>query len=355
MYKISILEGDGIGPEIVDSTVKVLKAIEKSVGEQIFEFIYLPVGLEAYKRFGSTFPERTKNMLYTCDGAILGPVTTHLYDPEQNMVNPSAAVRTIYDLYANIRPVRSTPRSNFPGVDLVTIREATEGMYADRNLYKGTGEIMPDKDTVLSIGRVTRNSTRRIAKVAFEVANERNKYVSIIHKANVLREGCGLFLEESRNISKSYQEVKVDDYHIDAFAMYLVQHPEKFDVIVTTNMFGDILSDEAAGLVGGLGFAPGLNMGDNFAVAQAAHGSAPSIAGKNLANPIAEILSAQLMIQWLAKNCDDQQLYNFSNILKKAVWSTIDQNIVWPFDVGGHSSNKEICEAIIKKIDSVHI
>lgn len=355
MYKISILKGDGIGPEIVDSTVEVLKAIEKSLGEQIFEFIYLPVGLAAYKQFGETFPEGTKNALYTCDGAILGPVTTHLYDPEKNMVNPSAAVRTIYDLYANIRPVRSTPRSNFPGIDLVTVREATEGMYADRNLYKGPGEIMPDKDTVLSLGRVTRKSSKRIAKVAFEMANERDKYVSIVHKANVLREGCGLFIEECRNVSQFYQKVKVDDYHIDAFAMYLVQHPEKFDVIVTTNMFGDILSDEAAGLVGGLGFAPGLNAGDNFAVAQAAHGSAPSIAGKNLANPIAEILSAQLMIQWLAKKRNDSQLRTVSNILDKAVWSIINQNVIWPYDVGGSSSTKEICEEIVKEIDGIHI
>jgi 3-isopropylmalate dehydrogenase len=345
------MEGDGIGPEVVGCAVKVLRSAEKKLGKEIFKFVNLPIGLKAYEQCGSTFPDKTRKDLQACDCAILGPVSTHLYEFDQNMPNPSAIVRTKFDLYANIRPVRSTPQGKFQGVDLVIVREGTEGMYADRNLYTGSGEIMPDKDTVLSFRKVSSKSSQRIAKTAFEIAKDRGKYISIIHKANVLRNGCGLFLNESRNVGKSYTDIFIDDYHVDAFAMYLVQHPEKYDVILTTNMFGDILSDEAAGLVGGLGFAPGLNAGKNFAIAQAAHGSAPSIAGKNVANPIAEILSASLMIDWLAKKHNDSLLNKLGSIIDKAVWSIIEKNIIYPFDVGGKTTTEEICEAITSEFE----
>lgn len=350
MYKISVLEGDGIGPEIMDSTIRILKVIEEKINVQLFDFVYAPVGLKAYEEFGDTFPDQTKELMGACDGAILGPVSTHLYEPEKNMVNPSAAVRTDFDLYANLRPVRSIPSSKFSNVDLFIVREGTEGMYADRNLYRGPGEIMPDENMVLSLGRVTRKSSNRIASIAFQIANERKKHVSIVHKANVLRKGGGLFLQENHKVSESYEDIKVDDYHIDAFAMHLVQQPAQFDVVVTTNMFGDILSDEAAGLVGGLGFAPGLNVGDHFVVAQAAHGSAPTIAGQNLANPIAEILSAQMLLGWMAKKHRDQRLSQMSKMLETAVWETIDEENIRPFDVGGNTTTDQICEAIIEKV-----
>ena len=350
MYKIAVLKGDGIGPEIVDSTIQVLKALEEKINISMFEYINLPVGLGAYEKSRSTFPEETKEVMSQCDGAILGPVSTHIYDPVRNMENPSAVVRTKFGLYANLRPIRSIPSSKFQGVDLVIVREATEGIYGDRNLYSGPGEIMPDKDTVLSFRRVTRKSSERIAKIAFKIANERKRHVSIIHKANVLRYGCGLFLEENLKVSRSYENVQVDDYHIDAFAMYLVQHPEQFDVIVTTNMFGDILSDEAAGLIGGLGFAPGLNVGSDFVVAQAAHGSAPSIAGKNVANPIAEILSSQLMLSWMGRKYQDKLLDDMSNLLKVSVWKAIEEENIQPIDLGGNSSTDQICSEIINQI-----
>ncbi|MDY0393538.1 isocitrate/isopropylmalate family dehydrogenase [Virgibacillus halophilus] len=191
------MEGDGIGPEIVASTLKVLMAAEQRVGKKSFEFVSLPIGLKAYEMYGSTFPVISGSELYACDGAILGPVSTHLYDPKENMPNPSAIIRTKYRLYANIRPIRSTPRSKFKGVDLVIVREGTEGMYADRNMFNGSGEMMPNEDTVLSFRKVSREASRKIAEVALEIANDREKYITIVHKANVLRNGCGLFFRRS--------------------------------------------------------------------------------------------------------------------------------------------------------------
>jgi 3-isopropylmalate dehydrogenase len=354
-YRIAVMEGDGIGPEIVRETVKVLEAIQSVVSDLEFRFEKLPIGLEAYVNCGSTLPEATLERLRQCHAGILGPLTTHLYEKDNpNTVNASGALRKRFDLYANIRPARNVPgvHTKFDGVDLIVVRENTEGMYADRNLHYGSGEVMPDPDTVLSFRVVTRKASERLAKVGLELASSRRKHVSLVHKMNVLHKGCGMFVESCRNMAKAYPQIELDDYHIDAFALHLVQRPQDFDVIVTTNMFGDILSDLTAGLVGGLGLAPGLNLGDDFMIAQATHGSAPTIANKGIANPAAEILSAKMMLDWLGIRNQDPQASKAASIIESAIHVVMTQGIKTP-DLGGTASTKDFGDAVVAQIEKI--
>ena len=352
-YVLGVMKGDGIGPEIVAETVKVLKATEAVFADLQFEYMELPVGLAAYEQEGSTLPAATVDALKQCHAAILGPLTTHIYEKDNpRMVNASGALRKTFDLYANIRPVQTFAgvNSKYSDIDLAVVRENTEGMYADRNLYYGHGEIMPDPHTVLSFRVVTRKASERIARVGLELANARKKkYASIIHKMNVLHKGCGMFVHTVRQVAQDFPQVKIDDYHIDAFALHLVQRPEDFDVIITTNMFGDILSDLTAGLVGGLGLAPGLNVGDHFMIAQAAHGSAPTIANKGIANPVAEILSAKMMLEWLAIRNRDGSAARAASLIEAAVEQVLLQGYKTP-DIGGNSSTSQCGDKIAEYI-----
>ncbi|MGO0062526.1 isocitrate/isopropylmalate dehydrogenase family protein [Brevibacillus fluminis] len=352
MYQIAVMEGDGIGPEIVKETVKVLQAVQSLAGGLQLELRWLPVGLQAYETHGSTLPTETLEGLRQCHAGILGPVTTHVYDTEADMVNPSGMLRKTFDLYANIRPAKSFPgvASRYDNVDMVIVRENTEGMYADRNLFAGQGEFMPDPDTVLSLRVVTRKASERLAKVGFELAKTRRQSLAVVHKKNVLRKGCGLFYDSCIEVGKAYEEVAIRDYHVDAFALYLVQKPEAFDVVVTTNMFGDILSDQAAGLVGGLGLAPGLNLGDSFMIAQATHGSAPEIAGKNIANPVAEILSAALMLEWLGIRHQDASAERAAALIRRGVERTLREGNKTP-DIRGSLTTSEYGDALVQAIE----
>ncbi|MCP8616322.1 isocitrate/isopropylmalate dehydrogenase family protein [Salirhabdus salicampi] len=352
-YVLGVMKGDGIGPEIVTETVKVIKAVESVFDNLKFELIELPVGLHAYETFGSTLPEETVKQLKQCDAGILGPLTTHSYEKDNpNTVNASGSLRKRFDLYANIRPARTFPgvQTKYSDIDLVIVRENTEGMYADRNLYYGNGEFMPDPDTVLSMRVVTRKGSERISRVGLELANARKKkYASLVHKMNVLDKGCGLFVNSAKQIAETYPKVKIDDYHVDAFALHLVQRPEDFDVIITTNMFGDILSDLTAGLVGGLGLAPGLNLGDNFMLAQATHGSAPTIADQGIANPSAEILSAKMMLEWLSIRNDDETPLKAAQLIENAVDHVLAKGIKTP-DLNGKASTSQFGDALVEYI-----
>lgn len=351
-YRIAVMEGDGIGPEIVEETLRVLRFVEELSHGLTIDYQYFPIGLSSFDEHGSTLPDETVAGLKRCDAGILGPLTTHSYETDNpNMINASGSLRKQFDLYANVRPAKSFTgvSSRFENVDLVIVRENTEGMYADRNLFYNTGEFMTDPDTVLSLRLITRNGSERLAKVGFELAVARNKKVSIVHKKNVLRQGCGLFYDSCHTIGNDYPNVEIDDYHVDAFAMHLVQSPEKFDVIVTTNMFGDILSDQAAGLVGGLGLAPGLNVGDTFLLAQATHGSAPDIAGENVANPISEILSAKMMLEWLGIRNNDQSALYAASLIEDGVEDTLSQGCKTK-DLGGNLSTKEFADYLIQII-----
>ncbi len=352
--RIVVLPGDGIGPEVVAAACRLLEAAAAAARAPI-ELIRKPVGLAAVESHGRTVPAETHEAVAAADGVLLGPVTTHIYDIfDPARANPSAYMRKTFDLFANLRPARS--RKGVPSVasdaDLVVMRENTEGFYADRNLMDGNGELRPNPDTVLSVRVVTRRASLRIARAGFALARARGakRRVSLVHKANVLRRGDGLFLECCRDVARDYPEIAVDDFHIDAAAMHLVLRPAHFDVIVTTNMYGDILSDEAAGLVGGLGLAPGLNAGERLAMAQAVHGSAPDIAGRGIANPAAEILSAAMLLDWLGVRHGTAPLRHAARAIDTAVDAALARGETSTPDLGGTATTAAFTDAVLRQL-----
>ncbi len=358
-YKLALLNGDGIGPEVVAGARTVLAAAAKVTGLEL-EFQQLPIGLEAYKKTGRTLPPETLEQLEECDGWIMGPLQTGSY-PKDDKDYPmsSGRIRKRFDLFANIRPVKAMLRNGAQkkdNVDLVIVRENTEDFFPNINLYKGHGEFWVDEDTVMSLRIIRRASCSRIAKVAFALARSRNqkKLVTAVHKSNVLVEGDGLFLSETRKSREgAFEDIKLEEKLVDATAMDLVMNPEKFDVILTTNLFGDILSDEAAGLVGGLGLAPSLNSGEEHAMAQAVHGTAPDIAGKGIANPVSEILSSVMLVDWLhSREPHRKELVDTARLVENAVrvqLASQDPSHLTP-DLGGSASTKEFTSELCKRI-----
>ena len=287
--------GDGIGPEIVPASVRVVDAALAAAGAEPVDWQELPLGASAIEEHGSAIPPATMAALAELDGWLLGPHDSAAYpEPFRSQLNPSGAIRKHFDLYANIRPARGFEGGTAiaPDTDLVIVRENTEGFYADRNTYAGTGEFMPTADVAICLGVFTRPAVERIARTAFELARRRRNKVTIVHKANVLQLSSGLFKRVCLEVAEGYPDVEVDDFHIDAMTVHLLRRASSFDVVVAENMFGDILSDMAGELAGSLGIAPSINASDDRCMAQASHGSAPDIAGKGLANPIAMILSA---------------------------------------------------------------
>lgn len=350
-FSIAVLPGDGIGPEVVEQAVRVAQAAAQLSQQIEITCEVLPVGLDAYERYGSTLPDVTSQGLVRNDACILGPLTTHLY-VSPGMINVSGFLRKTRCLYANVRPVKSYAglASVHENVDVVVVRENTEGFYADRNVLDGTSEMRISEDTIVSMRVVTRKACLKVAEHAFRLARRRGRQrlVTAAHKANVLRRGCGLFLDACRTVHKAYPDVRLNDMHIDALAMRLVMKPQGFDVIVATNMFGDILSDLTAGLVGGLGLAPGLNAGDGYAVAQAVHGSAPDMAGKGIANPCAEILSAALLLDWLGETRECPEACAAASAITLAVDRAIIDRVALTPDLGGTASTSEVGDAIIR-------
>ncbi len=299
-----VLEGDGIGPEITQAALAVLQAAASRFGFDV-QLGTAEVGFAALARHGTTFPPGVLDAARAADGVILGPVSHNEYPPAaEGGLNPSGELRRRLDLYANIRPARTRPglppRAGIP-LDLVVVRENTEGFYADRTMVVGTGEFMPTPDLAMAMRKVTRAGSTRIAESAFRLAMRRRRRVTAVHKANVLRVSDGLFLECVRSVAARYPEVVLEEQLIDSMAALLIRDPSRYDVIVTTNMFGDILSDEASELSGSLGLAASLNAGDGHAVAQAQHGSAPDIAGQGVANPASLIGSAGMLLAWLGE------------------------------------------------------
>jgi isocitrate/isopropylmalate dehydrogenase len=335
---ILVLEGDGIGPEITAATLAVLRAADCAFGLKL-AFDTAVIGLAALRREGTTFPDSVLGKAKAASGVLLGPVSHHDYPPvAEGGLNPSGGLRKQLDLYANIRPARSRP--GFPSrygsaVDLVIVRENTEGFYADRSMYLGNGEFMPTPDLALAIRKITRAGSTRIAEAAFKLATQRRKKVTAVHKANVLRVSDGLYLECVRAVAARYPQVQYEERIIDAMAALLVRNASQFDVVVTTNMYGDILSDEASEISGSLGLAASLNAGNEYAVAQAQHGSAPDIAGKNVANPSSLIGSAAMLLAWLGDRRKDDKL----RCAAAAIESALDRVIARPdgrtADMGG--------------------
>ena len=322
MIHLLVLPGDGIGPEITEATVQVVQAALARAGVQA-AFDTAEIGFAALATAGTTFPDAVFAAAQSADGVILGPVSHNEYPPsEQGGLNPSGQLRRRLDLYANIRPARIrpgfTPRCGVP-FDLVVVRENTEGFYADRTMHIGTGEVMPTPDLAMAFRKVTRQGSTRIAQTAFALARQRRRKVTAVHKANVLRVSDGLFLDCVRAVAAAHPEVDYEEKLVDAVAALLIRDPAQFDVIVTTNMFGDILSDEASELSGSLGLAASLNAGADHAVAQAQHGSAPDLAGQGVANPASLIGSAAMLLAWMAERRREAALQQAAAAIESAL------------------------------------
>ena len=307
--RLVILPGDGIGPEISAATVQILEEVEARMRLGLV-FEAHEVGLASLQAQRSTLPPTAFDAARTADGVILGPVSHSDYPTRADGgINISSELRIALDLHANIRPSRTRPGLPHYGrtpMDLVIVRENTEGFYSDRNMHLGVGEFMPTEDLALSIRKITAQASRRIAQTAFALARTRRRKVTAVHKANVIKVSEALFLREVRKVAQAYPDVAYEEQLVDSMAALLVRDAQRFDVVVTTNMFGDILSDEAAELSGGLGLGGSLNLGDAHGMAQAQHGSAPDIQGQDKANPVSLILSAAMLLRWWADQAPDR-------------------------------------------------
>ncbi|WP_417563497.1 isocitrate/isopropylmalate dehydrogenase family protein [Microbacterium sp.] len=353
-YRLGLLAGDGIGPEIVPAAVQCVDAAARAVGIDPIEWVELPLGRAAIDTHGTPVPAETLAALDGLEAWLLGPHDSVSYpEPHRSQLNPSGTIRKHAGLFANIRPAKSFAGSKavVPGTDLVIVRENTEGFYADRNTYAGTGEFMPTPDVAIAHGIITRAATEKIAEAAFELALQRRKHVTIVHKANVLMLTTGLFRDVCREVGARYPEVTVDDFHIDAMTVHLVRRAHEFDVIVTENMFGDILSDLSGELAGSLGIAPSVNSSLTQAMAQAAHGSAPDIAGRDIANPIAMILSATMLLEWLAARHDDDRLMRAAGLIRTAVDDTVASGTATG-DLGGTASTSAFAAAVASAVEA---
>ena len=353
--RIVVLPGDGIGPEIAAATTGVLRAASErfQLNVQIEEH---PVGHESLRLFGATVRPGLLEIVRSADGLILGPAATFDFKDEQSgEINPSKYFRKNLDLFANLRPARTYPglHNRFGAFDLVVVRENTEGFYADRNMEQGNSELLVTADVAISLRRITRHCCERIAKAACQLAMNRRKRLTIVHKANVLKIGYGMFLDICRETARAFPGLVVDDILVDAMMAHVVRQPDRFDVIVATNMFGDILSDLTAELSGSLGLGGSLNVGANHAMAQAAHGSAPDIAGRDVANPFSLILSTALLLAWHGERSGAARYEQAARAIENAVAAAIQGGRATR-DVGGNLGTAATGQAIVEILVSNH-
>ncbi len=345
--KIGVLLGDDIGLEVVPEAVKVMKAAVKKVGLDV-TWIDLPIGRRGHELHGHTMPEPTVAALRQTDGFLCGPIGHGAY-PRNDPTWIMPPLRKRLDLYASIKPVKSYPniRSIHKDVDIVFLREVTEGMQSSDTVVAGMGEFRPNDEITIASRIITRTGSRRVAKEAFEIARTRpRRTVTAVHKEPVYRLACGMFAEECRRLATEYPDVKLNEVLVDGFAMKLVMHPQQFDVVVTTNQFGDILTDEGAGVVGGLGLAPGLCVGETLAMSQATHGSAPDIAGQNIANPYALIMSGQMLLEWIGRKKGEPKAIEAAKRIDTAVDKVIADAKDLTADLGGTASTSRMGDAI---------
>lgn len=331
--KITVIPGDGIGPSIIESAIQILTHAGCD-----FEYEYADAGLVALEKHGELLPQATLDLIEKNKVSLKGPLTTPVGG---GFTSINVSLRKKFNLYANVRPVISFKgtKSRYENIDIITVRENTEG------IYSGAGQKRSDdNNSAEAMSIVTRDGAERIVKFAFELARqEGRKKVTIIHKANILKSTSGLFLEVARDVAARYPDIQSEEMIVDAACMNLVMYPERFDVMVTTNLFGDILSDLCAGLVGGLGMAPGANIGDGAAIFEAVHGSAPDIAGKNIANPTSVILAAIQMLEYLG-------MQDKAERIREAVRATIESGDRVTRDLGGTASTSEFTQSIIDRL-----
>ena len=349
--KIVVLPGDGIGPETMAVTVDVLQAASQRFQLDL-QLDHDVAGHESLRRHGATVTPALLDKVKAADGLMLGPMSTYDFkDEAKGEINPSKFFRKELDLYANIRPARTYRglAHKVDAFDLVVVRENTEGFYADRNIASGSSEMLITPDVVVSLRRITRHCCERIARSAFELAMTRRKHVSIVHKANVLKIGDGLFIDICRAVARDYPEVQVDDFIVDAMMAHVVRAPQRFDVIVTTNMFGDILSDLTAELSGSLGLGGSVNAGLDHAMGQAAHGSAPDIAGQDVANPFSLILSAGQLLGWYGQRKGLAAFNAAQQAIEATAAAVIDAGEATR-DVGGRNGTAATGKAFVQRL-----
>jgi len=332
MHDIVLIPGDGIGPEITNSVTTILD----SAGMDI-NWIRCSAGLKAHEEQGNPLPEETLEAIDKYRVVLKGPLTTPVGAGFRSV---NVAMRKKFDLYSNIRPAKTLPHihSRYDDVNLVMFRENTEGLYIGKEKW------VKENSHAESIAVVTREASEKIIRAAFEYARKKNrKKVTLVHKANILKFTCGLFMEVGEEIAKEYPDVEYEDLIVDNMAMQMVMRPEQFDVIVTTNLFGDILSDLASGLVGGLGLTGAANIGDDAAMFEAVHGSAPDIAGQNKANPIAFLLSSLMLLEHIGED-------NKADRIRQAVYYTLENKAVCTPDINGEGSTTAFTEAVCENL-----
>jgi 3-isopropylmalate dehydrogenase len=347
MLKIGILEGDDIGLEVVPECVRVMKAAAARTGLEI-EWTPLPIGKAGHEQHGDTLPDITYRTLQTMHGWIMGPIGHAAY-PRNDPTWVMPPIRKKFELFAALRPSRSHPTlpSVHKNVDIAFFRELTEGMLYSETVVAGAGEFRPNDEITIASRVITRKGSNRVAREAFEFARTRpRKTVTAAHKEPVYRLACGMFAEECRKVAKEFPDVTFEESMIDTISMKLVMAPQQYDVVVTTNQFGDILTDIGAGLVGGLGLAPGLCVGEKQAMAQATHGSAPDIAGRGLANPYAMVMSGQMLMAWLGRKHNEPKAAQAAAHMQAAVDKVIADGKTLTKDLGGSASTREMGEAI---------
>ena len=333
MYNISLITGDGIGPELSESAISVLETIHDKLDVKT-KITSLDAGDSALEKFGKALPDETFQSIKSSDACLKAPVG-------ESAADVIVVLRRKLDLFANIRPAKSYP--NTPSlrddIDLVIVRENTEDLY--------TGQEFLIDDAAVALRIITEKASKRIAKHAFQTAIQRNqkKRVTCVHKSNVMRKTDGLFSKSCKSVSEEFSDVKFDEMYVDACSMNLIRQPQEFDVIVTTNLFGDILSDQSSQVVGGLGMAPAANLGDNFGLFEPVHGAAFDIAGKQIANPTSFILSIKMMLQWLGNKNNDQNSIFAADTLEQTVLGLVKSGILTK-DIGGDKSTKEFTKEI---------
>jgi 3-isopropylmalate dehydrogenase len=346
-----VLPGDGIGPEITQATLGVLDEANRMFDLRL-RFDSADIGFAALERTGTTFPDEVLERARRSDGILLGPIS-HMDYPARDRggVNVSAAVRTKLDLYANVRPARSRPGIGVArNMDLVIMRECTEGFYPDRNMWAGSGEFMPTPDVALSVRKITAPACERIARRAFELARKRRKLVTAVHKANNFIMTDGLFLAQVRKVAQEFPDVRLEETIVDATAALLVRDASRFDVLCTTNFYADILSDLASELSGSLGLAGAINAGDTLAAAQAQHGSAPDIQGRDIANPTSLMLSAAMLLAWLGEKRQQQNLLDAAAALERAVDAALLEPATRTRDLGGSLGTQAFAAEVATKM-----
>ncbi|MHC1589975.1 MAG: isocitrate/isopropylmalate dehydrogenase family protein [Candidatus Hecatellaceae archaeon] len=336
-YKVALIKGDGIGPEQVEATLPVLQAVTEGL-EVNLEILEVEAGDACAAKRGVPLPEETVETIKSSNVCLKGPVG-------ETAADVIVRLRLMFDLYVNLRPAKAYPRVPClrPDIDMVIVRENTE------DLYKGFEYTTPDGEVAVALRVISRKASRRIAEYAFKLARGRRRKVVAVHKANVMKTTCGLFAEECRKTAEKHPDVEFREMYVDAAAMNLIKRPHEFDVIVIPNMFGDILSDEAAQLVGGLGMAPGANIGDSFALFEPIHGSAPHLTGQQRANPLSMILSAGLMFKWLGERWEDEKCLLASKLVEEAVVETLKEGVVTP-DLGGNFKTMDVGRTVAGKV-----